>query len=154
MGDTLTVINAAVLLACTSMYFGTGLSLVLFQFPGAGNLTPANYYDQFVPQVAAATRFFTWMTNLMLLTAGLMVWSEWGTAYLVVPIAEIVLVGLATGLTIIYIFKYNRRMEEGITDAGELHVVLRKWMRLNIVRVSIWVVEWLVIAAWFALKAR
>lgn len=154
MVDWLVVLNAALLLGCTSIYLGTGISLVFFQFPGADKLTPANYYDQFVPQVKAATKFFTIMTNVMLVSAGLMVWSEWGSGYMAVPIAEIALVGIATALTIRYIFKYNHRMDEGITDQVELTDVLRRWMRLNVIRVSIWVVEWLVIATWFVGKAR
>jgi hypothetical protein len=152
--DWLVVLNAALLLACASIYLGTGVSLVFFQFPSAAKLTPDNYYDQLVDQVHAATRFFTVMTNVMLVSAGLMCWSEWATGYLAVPIAEIVLVGLATGLTVRYIFAYNHRLEQHITDQAELSAVLRRWMRLNVVRVSIWVLEWLVIAAWFVGQAR
>ena len=46
MIDWLVALNAAFLLGCASIYLGTGISLVLFQFPGAGSLTPDNYYDQ------------------------------------------------------------------------------------------------------------
>lgn len=53
------------------MYFGTGWSLVLFWFPTGKELTVGNYYDQFVPQVTAATRFFTWMTTVMLASAAI-----------------------------------------------------------------------------------
>jgi hypothetical protein len=152
--DWLVVLNAALLLGCASIYLGTGVTMVFFQHPGAGQLTPDNYYEQFFPQVHLATRFFTVMTNVMLVSAGLMCWSEWATGYLAVPIAEIVLVGLATVVTVRYIFRYNDRMEAGITDPTELTVVLRRWMRLNVVRVSIWALEWLVIAAWFVGQAR
>ena len=52
----------AFLFLCVSMYFGTGWSLWLFSFPVTPQLTPAIYYLQFVPQVTAATEFFTQMT--------------------------------------------------------------------------------------------
>lgn len=154
MIDTLVVLNALVLLACVSIYLGTGVSLVFFQFPGADKLTPDNYYDQFVPQVQAATRFFTVMTNVMFVSAGLMIWSEWGEWDIVWPILVILLVVAATVLTIRFIFSYNKRMAEGITDQAELTTVLAKWMNLNRIRVSIWVVEWLAVAAWFGVNAR
>jgi hypothetical protein len=31
--------------------------------------------------------------------------------------------------------------------------ILGRWMRLNVVRVSLWTIEWIVIALYFALKA-
>lgn len=153
MTDWLIVLNAALLLTCAAIYFGTGVSLAFFSFPSAGDMTPANYYDQIVPQVTRATRFFTVMTNVMLASAGLMVWSEWATWYLIVPIAEILLVGLATGLTIKFIFPWNNRLKEHITDPVELSGVLHRWVRLNWIRSSIWAIEFAVIAAWFVVKA-
>src|SRR6266571_894880 len=76
----LVVVNDLLLLLFVSMYFGTGWSLVLFSFQIAPQLTVDNYYMQFVPQVTAATRFFTVMTSLMLICAALMILSLWGTA--------------------------------------------------------------------------
>ncbi len=61
------------LFLCTAMYLGTGWSLVLFSFPIASKLRPDNYYNQFVPQVTAATKFFTVMTVLMVVSAILMI---------------------------------------------------------------------------------
>jgi hypothetical protein len=63
-------INNLFLFLCTAMYLGTGWSLVLFSFPIAAKLRPDNYYNQFVPQVTAATKFFTVMTVLMAVSAG------------------------------------------------------------------------------------
>src|SRR4051812_24893419 len=44
-------------------------------------------------------------------------------------------------------------MEGGITDLPRLRLILGRWMRLNVVRVSLWTIEWIVIALYFALKA-
>jgi hypothetical protein len=44
-------------------------------------------------------------------------------------------------------------MKQGITDPPRLQLILGKWMRLNVVRVSLWTIEWMVIAIYFGLKA-
>jgi len=60
-------LNHIVLLLCCSIYVGTGVSLLVFQFPLAPQLTVDNYYLIFVEPVVNATRFFTYMTVLMLI---------------------------------------------------------------------------------------
>jgi hypothetical protein len=147
------VLNAALLLACVSMYFGTGWSLVLFSFPIAPRLTPDSYYLQFVPQVQAATRFFTGMTGVMLASGALMLWSEWRTGYRWVPAVTLAGIVAATGLTMAFIIPYNREMAAGITDAARLAEVLARWMTLNKVRVSLWTVQWLAMTWYFVHKA-
>jgi hypothetical protein len=147
------VVNAAFLFACVSMYFGTGWSLVLFSFPIAPQLTPANYYMQFVPQVEAATRFFTYMTGAMLVSALLMVWGEWRTGYRWVPVVVLLGAVAATGLTMRLIFPLNQEMSAGIATQARLDAVLDRWMLLNRVRVGLWTVQWLAMTAYFAHKA-
>lgn len=142
------MLNKAVLLACVSMYFGTGWSLVLFSFPIARTLTPANYYNQFVPQVEAATQFFTYMTIVMIVSCGIFIIETWRSADKWYPIIVVVLVVAATGLTVYFIFKYNERMAAGITDPVELRSVLTKWMRLNIIRVCLWTMQWITLVAY------
>ena len=79
------ILDASVLLLCASMYLGTGWSLALFSFPGRAELTVDNYYDQFVPQVTRATRFFTWMTTVMIGTAIVLIVAERHSAYVIAP---------------------------------------------------------------------
>ncbi len=145
----LLILNKVILFACASMYFGTGWSLVLFSFPVAPELTPNNYYMQFVPQVLAATKFFTYMTMLMMVCCMIFIIEEWRTSIKWYPIVFLVLVILATLLTIYFIFEYNEQMTAGITDPMILKGVLRKWMNLNTIRVSIWTLQWLVMAIYF-----
>jgi len=142
------------LFLCASMYLGTGWSLVLFSFPIAPQLTVHNYYLQFVPQVDTATRFFTYMTALMLALAGVMLVSEWRTRFRWVP--AIVLAGIvaATVLTTRVILPLNAAMRNGITDSAVLTDVLSRWMTLNRVRVGIWTVEWTALIWYFAAQAR
>ena len=131
------------------MYFGTGWSLVLFSFPIADQLTPANYYTQFVPQVTSATLFFTGMTKVMIVCCLILIIEEWKTSRKWFGIGIVLAVVLATALTIIYIFPYNKRMADGINSAEELKEVLHKWINLNIIRVSIWTVQWLLMMIYF-----
>ena len=145
----LLTLNKIILFACTSMYFGTGWSLVLFSFPIAQELTPDNYYNQFVPQVQAATGFFTYMTMLMMVSSIIFIIGEWKTPKKWYPIIILVLVILATLLTIYFIFEYNEQMAAGITDPIILKEVLNKWMNLNTIRVSIWTLQWLTMAIYF-----
>jgi len=142
-------LNKIILFACISMYFGTGWSLVLFSFPGAEVLTPDNYYMQFVPQVQAATGFFTYMTMLMMLTCVIFILGEWRSPKKWYPIIVLVLVILTTLLTIFFIFQYNEQMSNGIKDPLVLKEVLNKWMKLNMIRVSLWTVQWLTLATYF-----
>jgi len=153
MTDTWVVIDAAVLLLCASMYLGTGWSLVLFSFPLAPRLTPETYALPFVQPVENATRFFTWMTTLMVLASALLIVGEWSSGYIWVPIVYLAALVASTLLTVKFIFPYNHEMEGGITDLPRLRLILGRWMRLNVVRVSLWTIEWIVIALYFALKA-
>ncbi|MTI23157.1 hypothetical protein E1176_19160 [Fulvivirga sp. RKSG066] len=150
-------LNRALLMACVSMYFGTGWSLILFSFPIAPELTVDNYYMQFVPQVQAATNFFTYMTMIMMVCCIIWIISDWKNRHKWYPIIVLVLVIVATLLTTQYIFEYNQRMTDGITDAAELRDVLRKWMNLNTIRVSIWTLQWLTMITYYVnqnLKTR
>ncbi|MBT1711583.1 DUF1772 domain-containing protein [Fulvivirgaceae bacterium PWU5] len=151
---TVYVLNKALLFACVSMYFGTGWSLVLFTFPIAPKLTPDNYYNQFVPQVTAATHFFTYMTMVMMVCCAIFIIEKWRSRDKWYPIVVLVLVIGATLLTIYFILDYNERMAEGITDPIELNTVLDKWMFLNIIRVSLWTLQWLTLMLYFSVALK
>jgi uncharacterized membrane protein len=152
--EALRLIDATVLLLCASIYLGTGVTLAFFLFPIAPLLTPDTYRAPFVNPVAAATKFFTYMTIVMLVGSIALVVIDWGedgrwlfgAGYLLLTIA-------ATVLTMVGIFPYNKRMAAGITDAGELQDVLAKWRRVNTLRASIWAVQWAVITAWWIVYA-
>lgn len=147
--STLLILAYLLLLACTSMYFGTGWSLIFFSMPAAKDLTPDTYYRQIVPQVTAATRFFTYMTNLMIALAMVMIVTEWGDPLWWVPWVVLAGVAAATLLTVRGIFPLNKRMKEGITQQAELDSIIDRWRRLNLVRVGFWTLQWLAMATWF-----
>jgi len=53
----------------------------------------------------------------------------------------------------IFIIPWNKRLEH-VTDNAELQHILGNWMRLNVIRVSLWTVQWVAIATYVLLKAR
>jgi len=147
-------LNDALLFACVSMYFGTGWSLILFQFPIIPKLTPDNYYMQFVPAVDAATKFFTYMTIVMMILAAVMIITEWKSGWAWVPILVLLAVIAATVLTVKVILPLNTEMRNGIHDAAHLQDVLTHWATLNKVRVSLWTVQWLAMMTYYAARAK
>jgi hypothetical protein len=142
-----------VLLACGSIYLGTGVTLVFFLFPIQSKLTPDTYRVPFVEPVAAATRFLTPMTVVMLVAAVGLIALELGTAYWIAPAAYLAMTIASTLLTTRLIFRHNQRMKEGIEDPGELQATLTAWRRLNTWRASLWTVQWAAITTWFVVRA-
>ena len=154
MTRTLILVNEMVVFLGASMYFGTGWSTVLFSFPITPELTVDNYYLHFVPQVKAAVRVFTILTGVMIATGLVMLIAEWGTGLVWVPAVVIVLVAGSATLTVSLILPINRRMADGITDPAELREALVRWKTLTSVRVALWTLEWLVMAIFFAVRAK
>lgn len=153
----LLLLNNSVLMLCCSIYLGTGISLVFFQFPMEPLLTPDNYHIIFVGPVQRATQFFTWMTIVMLITGVIMLATEWFSGLRWVPVVVLAALIASTLLTTQLIFTYNGRLAEGITDPAELAEVFSRWATLNRVRVSLWCIDWLAMMAYFytlAFRAR
>ncbi|MGD0443920.1 MAG: hypothetical protein ABSA39_08285 [Edaphobacter sp.] len=139
----------AFLFLCISMYLGTGWSLLLFSFPIAPKLTVSTYYLQFVPQVTAATAFFTKMTAAMIAANLVMLVAEWRTKLRWVPIVVLLAVIAATVLTIKLILPLNAIMAQGITDQTQLQDILSRWIMLNKWRVALWTIQWFAMMVYF-----
>ncbi len=152
MSPWLRIANAALLFLCCSMYFGTGWSMGLFSFPIRSQLTVDNYYLVFVPEVAAATRFFTYMTAVMGVSAALMIFTERRSWLCAIPIIVLVAVVVSTVLTVVWIFPYNDAMTSGIKDPAVLAKTLEAWMDLNWVRIALWSVQWAAMMLYFAVR--
>jgi hypothetical protein len=150
----LLLLNNLILFLCCSMYLGTGGSLVLFQFPLEPKLTVDNYYMVFVEPVANATAFFTYMTTLMLITAVIMLATEWFSGVRWTPIVVLCGVVIATAVTIIFIFPLNQELSARITDPERLRIVFHEWANWNRVRVALWIVQWSAMMFYFYKLAR
>ena len=154
MKQQLLVLNHSALFLGTSIYLGTGWSTAIFQFPVMPLLTPENYRLHFIPQIDAATTFFTILVTVMVLTAAIMIWSEWKTGFRWLPIAVLATVVAATCLTVFVIFPVNDALRAGVTEQTMLDDLLARWQTLTWVRVGLWSFEWLAMMFYFAAKAR
>jgi hypothetical protein len=154
MKNLLLTLNAALLFACVSMYFGTGWSIALFSIPVIPQFTPENYYYAFVPEVANATAFFTIMTQVMIVCGLIMIVAEWKTNYRWLPIIVLLLVIASTALTVYIIFPINKEMADGIKTATALQQTFASWKFLTEVRVAIWSLQWTSMMLYFGLKAN
>jgi hypothetical protein len=143
------LLNHVILFLCCSIYLGTGISLVFFQFPLEPKLTPDNYAMIFVEPVDNATRFFTWMTVVMLVTGLVMLLSEWFTGIKWVPALVLLALAASTLLTIYFIIPLNKELAAGVTDPARLREVFGRWADFNRLRVSLWVIEWAAMMYWF-----
>lgn len=150
MKGKLLIANHILLFLCASMYLGTGGSLVLFSFPIVPQLTPANYYLQFVPQIQAATEFFTIMTKVMLACCTLMLITEWRQRTRWVPIVALAAIIASTTMEVYWVFPLNKEMASHISDPERLRLVLDEWTQLVSVRVALWCLQWAALAWYFA----
>ena len=111
-------INNALLLFGVSFYMGTGWSTWIFNFPVIPKLTTADYYNHFIPQIAAATDFFTFLVSMMILTGAIMIVGEWNTKFRWVPIVVVACVIGATCLTVFIIFPGMQQSFRAVTVMG------------------------------------
>jgi hypothetical protein len=151
------LLNNCLLFLCCSIYLGTGVSLAFFQFPLEPQLTVENYQLVLMQPVMLATKFFTYMTIVMLVTASIMLASEWFSGIRWVPACVLMLIIAATALTVFAIFDVNQALNDGVDDPEALRLLLREWIHLNTIRISLWALQWLAMMYWFyalAFKAR
>jgi hypothetical protein len=153
MKNKLLLLSYAVLFAGVSIYFGTGWSTVIFQFPTLPQLNVSNYYLHFVPQVAAATTFFTILVPLMCLICLVMIKAEWHTRFRWVPIVVLLAILAASSVTYFLIFPINREMAAHISDPQLLSVAISKWVQYTWYRVGLWSLEWVTVMYYFAARA-
>ena len=150
MKQKLYILNNSLLFMAVSIYFGTGWSTVIFQFPVMPMLTPGNYYLHFIPQIDAATNFFTFLVTLMGITGVIMVMGEWRTRFRRIPILVLLAVAGATSLTWFVVFPVNDVLRRGVTSQAHLMEVVTDWKQLTLIRVAIWSFEWALMMWYFA----
>ena len=152
MKRKLYLLSNSLLFMGVSIYFGTGWSTAIFQFPVMPHMTPENYSLHFIPQIDAATAFFTFLVSLMVTTCLIMIVAEWKTRYRWLPIALLLAIVGTTCLTYFVIFPVNDVLRAGITDQATLNEVIGRWKVLTEYRVVIWSVEWVLMMSYFASK--
>ena len=150
MKQKLYVLCTSLLFMAVSIYFGTGWSTAIFQFPVMPMLTVQNYYLHFIPQIDAATNFFTGLVTLMGITGVVMMIGEWRTRFRWIPILILLAVGAATALTWFVVFPVNDVLRAGVTSQAQLMDLVARWKQLTLARVAIWSFEWALMMWYFA----
>jgi hypothetical protein len=137
-----------------TLYCGVLWSLHFFWYPTWRNLQVSNYYEQFIPQTDAATKFFTVVVPLMFLTLLIMVVTEWKGRVRWVPIAALLLLVAATYVGQAHIIPINKILAKHVTDQAQLTSYLEKWISLNEIRWVLTTLLWLVMMLYFILKGE
>jgi hypothetical protein len=106
-----------------------------------------------VPQVAAATTFFTILVPLMCLICLVMIKAEWHTRFRWVPIVVLLAILAASSVTYFLIFPINREMAAHISDPAPLSIAIGKWVQYTWYRVGLWSLEWVTLMYYFAARA-
>jgi hypothetical protein len=138
----------------TTLYVGVLWALHFFWFPTWTKLTVDNYYDQFIPQTATATRFFTVVVPLMFLGHAIMCWKEWKTSMRWVSLGALACLGAATYDGTLHIIPINKILATHITDPERVTALLKKWMCLNDIRMVLLTASWLLLMYYFGSKAH
>lgn len=152
--------NLGLLLGCVSIYMGVGWFMWVMSFPSAPHLTPDNMAVVMLPQVAAATRLFTFLVTLMGLGEALLVWQLWHTPFRLWAILALVLLVAATGVHVTYLKPINDELASHAPTLARLQALLIPWIHYNRIKVLLWNLEWLNLAVvlvrqsavYFALK--
>jgi hypothetical protein len=154
MKKILLTINHVYLLFGATLYVGVLWAMKFFWFPTWHKLTTANYYDQFVPQTTAATKFFTVVVPLMFLASLIMIVSEWKTKLRWIAIAILLTLGAATFIGTTKIIPINKIMAQGVTDQTQLTELMTKWIALNEFRFYSLTFLWLLVVFYFVTKGN
>lgn len=152
MKEVLLTINHVYWLVGATIYVGVLTTLRLFLYPSWHTVRPETAHDQFTLPTEAATRFFLIAIPTWMVTAVVMIVSEWGEPE--VWLAIVAFLGLITTTVVGWfgIQPVNREIKAGVTDAGRLDALLRKWMRINDLRWAAVIVMWAALCWYFVAK--
>jgi hypothetical protein len=138
----------------TTAYAGVLWALHFFWFPTWRTLRVENYYDQFIPQTTAATRFFTVVVSLMFLSLIIIIVHEWRTRLKWPALAAFLTLGAATFFGTLRILPINHKLKEGVTDQAQLTEMLNRWINLNETRFVLLTLLWIILVYYIFRKGR
>lgn len=147
-------INSGYTLFISSWHMGLMVSIVLFWYPSWKGLTADTIQNNFAIPAIIATKIFVILIPIAMLTATIMIITEWKTPLRWPSI--IVLAGIiGSTLTAKYfIFPINDIIYAGVKSPEELTSLLMKWMQLNNWRVFFSVLTWLGMFTFYTLKSN
>ena len=138
--------NLGLLLACVSIYMGVGWFMWVMSFPSAPLLTPENMGVVMLPQVAAATRLFTFLVTLMTICESLLIWQLWRGPFRIWAILALILLVAATGVHVTFLQPINDELAAHAPTLARLQELLVPWVHYNRIKVILWNLEWLNLA--------
>jgi len=152
MKRILLTVNNGYAMFGTTLYVGVLWALHFFWYPGWRKFKVDNYYDQFIPQTTAATKFFTVVVPLMYLALTVMGISERKTRQRWLPLAGIATLTGATAVGQGLIIPINKILAQGITDQDQLDGYFQRWMRYNDIRGVLMTLMWGILMYFFMAK--
>lgn len=152
MKNILLNLNAGYAFFTSSIYMGVMWALHFFWYPGWHYLNLGNVQDAFVGPTSEATKFFTILVPIMMVSCIILIITEWKqparwTTWLIT--AGIVAATLVGKLIIIPI---NDTIAAGVADQATLNTLMERWMMLNNIRMAITTVMWLGCLFYFIYK--
>jgi hypothetical protein len=135
-----------------TIYVGVLTTLRLFLYPSWKSLRPDTTWDHFTVPTEAATRFFLIAIPTWMVTAIIMIVTEWGEPELWPAI--IAFAGLMTTTAVGWfgIQPINREIKAGVKDQARLTVLLNKWMKINDLRWAAVIIMWAALCWYFVAK--
>ena len=148
-------INSGYTFFVSSMHMGLMVSLVLFWYDSWAGLTLDTIQNNFGIPAQLATDLFVILIPIMMITATIMIITEWKTPVLRWA-AVVVLIGImgSTAMAKYFIFPVNDIIYAGVKTDEELKSLLLKWMELNNWRVFFSVLTWLAVFTFYTVKAN
>jgi hypothetical protein len=151
--EKLLVFNSSCIFFGTTLYVGVLWALHFFWFPTWQDFKVENYYDQFIPQTAAATKFFTVVVPIMFLCSVIMVWKDWKTSMRWIAAGSLACLALATYVGTLHIIPINKILAARVTDQARLTDLFQQWMFLNDIRWVLMTLSWVLLMYYFGAKA-
>lgn len=154
MRAKLLVVNHAYLFFGATLYAGVLWGLHFFWYPSWQSMTLDSVQAHFVLPTSAATRFFWVVVPLMFLANAVMIVTEWKTPLRWASLVALACVSTASFVGQELIIPINRQIAAGITDAGLLDQLLKRWMTLNDIRWVVMTLMWLTLMFYFVKKGN
>jgi small-conductance mechanosensitive channel len=150
--EVLLTINHVYWLVGATIYVGVLLTLRLFLYPGWHTLRPETTKDQFTAPTERATWFFLRAIPTWMFVAIVMIVTEWNDDEL--WLAIVAFLGLITTTCVGWfgIQPINREIQAGVQDEQRLTELLRKWMKINDLRLAAVVIMWAALCWYFVQK--
>lgn len=143
MKEALLTANVVYFLFGSTIYAGTMWALNIFFYPSWESVTVDTVQDQFIKPTTAATKFFLVVVPIMFVSGVAMIVTEWGEGWTLVA-AILAFLGICESTFVgwLLIIPINRKIGDGVADNATLRPLLKRWMKLNTIRLVTVTIMW------------